>query len=178
MWILNLSKRERTAVFGLFLFLAFAFLVHFVMEPVANRWQALHQESKTKLELFRRDLKILASRPILEKKCAKYAEYFKPEKNEGEAVAEAMEYLESVSQKDACLIMNIKPVGSKDFGTYKEVYIDVNSEGDTQAFSKFLYDVENTSPMILKVRRFTLGAKFGQTGALKGTFLISRVVIY
>ena len=74
-------------------------------------------------------------------------------------------------------MINIKPIGTKDFGRYKELLIDLSSEGSLQQFTKFLYDVENAKNMILKVRHFVLTSKAGQEGALKGAFLISKIII-
>jgi hypothetical protein len=85
--------------------------------------------------------------------------------------------LENLSRSDSCAIANIKPIGTKDFVTYKELLIDLSSEGTVSQFTKFLYDIENTKNMILKVRQFVLTSKAGQEGVLKGTFLISKIII-
>jgi Tfp pilus assembly protein PilO len=100
----------------------------------------------------------------------------KSAKSEEESTAEIMTYIEDVSRKDSCLVVSIKPVGAKNLGSYKEILIDVNAEGSMDQFSKFLYDIENSADMILEVKRFTLNSK-SSAGTLKGTFLISKIII-
>jgi hypothetical protein len=55
--------------------------------------------------------------------------------------------------------------------------VDLSSEGSLSQFTKFLYDIENTKSAILKVRHFVLTSKAGQEGALRGSFIISKIII-
>ncbi len=55
--------------------------------------------------------------------------------------------------------------------------IDVSAEAAIEQFSKFLYDIENPRDNLINVKRFTISAKSGQTGALKGTFIISKALL-
>lgn len=177
MFLKNLSKREKIAALGCIIFVMTAGAYNFVIEPVFRQWQTLHQERRAKTDMLRHDLRILASHRALKEDYQKIAKYLKPDKSEGEAVAEVLSYVESVSRNDSCLVTNIKPIGVKEFGAFKEILVDVSSEGDAASFSKFLYDIENTSEILLKVRRFSLNAKAGQQGALRGSFLISKIII-
>ena len=120
---------------------------------------------------------MLSAKSSLEANYSKFAKYVRSDKGEEEAAAELLTYLESLSRNDSCLVINIKPIGIKDLGAYKEVLIDLSSEGSLQQFTKFLYDVENAKNMILKVRHFVLTSKAGQEGALKGAFLISKIIV-
>ena len=177
MLINNLSKREKIAVFGCVLLVGAAVFYNFGVEPFVGYWGVLHSEARAKKEAFRKDVRILASRHALQKTYLKYSKYLNSKKDEGEAIAEVLEYLETVSQKDSCFITNIKPAGIKDLGTHKEILIDISSEASVHSFLNFLYHVENASDMLLKVKRFTLSAKSGQPGTLKGSFLIGKVSI-
>ena len=177
MFIKNMSKRERYIALTAVSFVGIAILYSFIIDPIAREWQALNSEIESKAAGLKTDFAMLAARKSLEANYSKFAKYARSEKSEEEAVAEVLSYLENLSRNDSCAIANIKPIGTKDFGTYKELLIDLSSEGTVSQFTKFLYDIENTKNMILKIRQFVLTSKAGQEGVLKGTFLISKVII-
>ena len=177
MFIKNMSNRERQIALATALFIGVAFLYSLIIDPIAKEWQALNSEMKYKSALLRKDLNMLSAKASLEADYSKFAKYIKSNKNEEESAADLLSYLENLSRGDSCLVINIKPIGTKDFASYKELLIDLSSEGSLQQFTKFLYDVENTKNMILKVRHFVLTSKAGQEGALKGSFLISKIMV-
>ena len=177
MFIKNMSKRERYVAVATLSFVAIAIMYSFVFDPIAGQWQALNNEAVSKSAALRKDLGMLSARHALESSYSKFSKYVKSEKSEEEAAADALSYLEGLSRSDSCLIINIKPIGTKDFGSYKELLIDLSAEGSAIQFTKFLYDVENTKNAILKVRHFVLTSKSGQEGTLKGSFLISKIII-
>ena len=177
MFIKNMSKRERYIALAAFSFVFIAILYNFVIDPVFRARYTLNTDIQAKTAALKRDLAMVASRGTLEANYSKFSKYVKSEKSEEEAVAETLTYLEDLSRADSCRIINIKPISTKSFDSYKEVSIDLSSEGTLSQFSKFLYDVENAKNMILKVRNFVLTAKAGQEGVLKGTFLITKIII-
>jgi hypothetical protein len=177
MFIKNISKRERYIVLGTIIFVSAAILYSFVIDPVLHGWQALNSEMQSKAVALKRDFAMLSARKTLEEKYSKFSSYVKSDKSEEEAVAEVLSYLENLSRTDSCIILDVKPIGTKKYGSYRELLIDLSSEGSISQFTKFLYDVENTPNMILKVRHFIFTSKSGQEGALRGAFLISKVIV-
>lgn len=177
MFIKKLSKRERYAALAAFLFVFTVIVYNFAVDPIARQWQALNNEIMAKTAMLKKDLGVLASRKALEAEYVRFSKYLKQENNEEETIAEVLACVEKISRENSCQVINVKPMGTRDFGAYKEIMIDVNAEADARQFSKFFYDIENADSMILKVRRFTLTSKAGQPGILKGTFLISKVVV-
>ena len=177
MFIKNMSPRERSIALAAVLFITVTIVYNFLIDPIAKGWQSLNGEMDAKASALKRDMSMLAARKTLESNYSAFSKYVKSGKSEEEASAEVLTYLEKLSRDDACLILNIKPVSTKDFGAYKELLIDMSSEGSVSQFTKFLYDIENTRNMILKVRHFVLTSKAGQESALKGSFLISKIII-
>ncbi|MDD5428423.1 MAG: hypothetical protein PHI58_04195 [Candidatus Omnitrophica bacterium] len=173
----NMNKRERVIAIATVSFVSLAILYSFVLDPVLRGWQGLNNEMRSKAAVLKKDLAMLASRKTLEANYEKFSKYVMSGKSEEETVSEALSYLENLSRADSCVLQNIKPIGTKDYGTYKELLIDLTCDGSISQFTKFLYDIENTKNMILKVRHFILTSKAGQEGALKGSFLISKVII-
>ena len=177
MFIKNLSKRERNIAFATIAVFAAALFYNFIVDPVAKEWQSLNLQISSKTETLKKDLKMLSMEKELDSNYSKFSKYIRSAKNQDEEVADLLAYLESVSRSDSCLITNIKPIGVKEYAAYKEVLIDITAEADASRFSKFLYDIENSKNMILKVRRLTLTSTMGQAGILRGSFLIGKIIV-
>ena len=177
MFIKNMSKRERYIALAAVSFIAAAIFYNFIIDPFARKWLELNNEMETKAAALKKDIGMLSAREALETKYSKFSKYVRSGKSEEETIAEALTYMENLSRGDSCLILNIKPIGTKDMGPYKELLIDMSAEGTVSQFTKFMYDIENAQSMILKIRHFALTSKAGQEGVLKGTFLISKIII-
>ncbi|MDD5423054.1 MAG: hypothetical protein PHT32_06520, partial [Candidatus Omnitrophica bacterium] len=156
MFIKNLSKREKTiAAFAVSMILA-AVIYSFLVDPILSRWRTADDDIKSGAVMLEKDMKMLAAYKDIEADYRKYSKYVKSAKSEDESVAEVLTHIETISRNDSCLIVNIKPVGARNVGSYREVLVDVTAEATMENFSKFLYDIENSPNMILGVRRFTL----------------------
>lgn len=177
MIIKNMSKRERYIALAAVSFVFAAVIYNFVIDRIVRQWQSLNDRMGLRTSALKKDIALLASRKTLEANYAKFSKYIRSGNSEEESAAETLAYLENLSRSDLCLILNIKPIGSRDLVSYKEMLIDLSCEGSIGQLTKFLYDIENTKDAILKVRHFVLTSKAGQDGALKGSFLISKIII-
>lgn len=177
MFMKNLSKRERNAAFTTVAILAIALFYNFIVDPIAREWQSLNFQISSKTETLKKDLKLLSMEKELDRNYSKFSKYIRSAGSQDEEVADLLAYLESVSRSDSCLITNIKPIGAKEYAAYKEVLIDISAEADASRFLKFLYDIENSKNMILKVRRLTLTSTMGQANALRGSFVIGKIIV-
>lgn len=173
----NLSGRERYLLLITAVVVSTAFLYAFIIGPAASRWKNLNNQIQSKLDTIENDSKILANQKMIEDEYARISKSAKSAKNSEQAVADTLAFIENVSRNDACLITNIKPIDIVDTTLRKEVLIDVNAEANISQFSKFLYDIENPRENLINIKRLTLNSKSGQTGALKGTFLISKILL-
>jgi len=177
MFIKNLNKREKRIAFTTAGVIGAALIYNIIISPVAERWTGLNDRIASRTNVLEKDIRILAMRDTIEAEYTKLAPYVKSAKGDEKSVAEALSLIENISKSASCLIISIKPVGAKEFGTHKEVLIDITAEATMEQFSKFLYDIETTKDMLLKVRRFAITSKTGQAGLLKGSFLIGKVLI-
>lgn len=177
MFIRNLSTRERYIALATFLIILVALTYNFIIEPVSRRWVHLDNEIASKINTLKKDSKLLSMYKTLESDYAKVSQYVKSQKREEEELTAILTEIETVSRNSSCLIVSIKPIGTKNFPSYKEVLIDATAEANINQFSKFLYEMENSKNMILKVKRFTLSSKSGQQDTLRGAFLISKILI-
>lgn len=175
--IRKLSKRERTIAIVTAVIIGTAIFYNMLIEPVARSWRRLDKELKVKMNSLKKDMAILPSCKAIESDYAKFSVYTRAKKNEDEDVADMLSAIEALSRQDSCRIINIKPAGIKKSGSCKEIMVDLNMEGALAQISKFLYDVEVQKNMVMKVHRFTINSTSDPKSALKGSFLISRIVI-
>jgi len=175
--IRKLSKRERNVAAVTAVIIGAAVFYNMIIEPVAGNWHRLDKELKVKMNSLKKDMAMLPSCKAIESDYAKFSVYTRAKKNEEEDVSDMLAAIEALSRQDSCLIVNIKPSGVKKSGACKEIMVDLNVEASLAQLSKFLYDIETQKNMVLKVHRFTINSTQDPQNSLKGSFLISRIVI-
>ena len=131
----------------------------------------------TKVNMLEKDSRIAANQEAIKSEYAELSKQEKSANSEDQEVAQTLTFIEDVSKNDGCFIVNIKPVDIKDTESYKEILIDVTVEAPIAQLSKFLYDIENPRENLIDIKRFSVSSKYGQTGVLKSTFLISKALL-
>lgn len=177
MSINNLSKRERYLAFVTLSLATIAVVYIFLIAPLYGKWKNLNNQIKSKIGMLEKNSKMLASQKALTSEYSKLSKYSKTSQSEEQAIADTLTYVENISKTDSCFIANIKPVGVTKETSYKKVLIDVTAEGNIGQLSKFLYDAENPRENLINIERFTITSKSGQSGILKGSFLISKILL-
>ncbi len=174
MFINNFNKRERYLALATLSIVSIALVYVFMVDPIATRWKNLNSQIRSKVIMLEKDSVLAADQKTIESDYAKLSKQGKPAKSKDQEVAEMLTFIESVSKNDACFIVNIKPIDIKDVVSYKEILVDVTVEAPIAQLSKFLYDIESPRENLIDIKRFSVSSKFGQTGVLKSTLLISK----
>ena len=177
MFINNFNKRERYLALATVSIVSIALVYLFIIDPIIARWRNLNGQIRSKVNMLEKESRLAANKKTIGNEYAKLSEHGKPTKSKDQEVAQALTFIEGVSKNDACFIINIKPVDIRDAVSYKEILVDVTIEASMAQLSKFLYDIENPRENLIDIKRFSIGSKYGQTGALKGTFLISKALL-
>lgn len=173
----NFNKRERYLMAAAASICVIAVLYVFIIEPVAARWKNLNNQIRSKIDMLKKDFKLAANQKTIESEYVKLSKRGSPARSKDQEVSDTLAFIENVSKNDSCFIINIKPVDMIDSGSHKEILIDVTAEASVGQLSKFLYDIENPRENLINVKRFNVMSKSGQTGILRGTFLISKVLL-
>jgi hypothetical protein len=174
----NFSKREKRLALVTVLVVLTVGAYALVLEPVSTRWKNLNNQVRAKTESLKKDSSLLADKKAIKSEHERLAKYAKSSKNADQDAADAMAYIEKVSRGASCFIVNIKPLGVTDAASCKEIVIDVTAEASMEQLSKFMYDIESARDKLINIKRFSLSSKSGQSGAVKGTFLISKTILY
>lgn len=177
MFINNFNKRERYLMAAAASICVIAVLYVFIIEPVAARWKNLNNQIRSKINMLEKNFKLAANQKTIESEYVKLSKRGSPARSKDQEVSDTLAFIENVSKNDSCFIINIKPVDMIDSGSHKEILIDVTAEASVGQLSKFLYDIENPRENLINVKRFNVISKSGQAGVLRGTFLISKVLL-
>lgn len=177
MIVSRLSGRERYLAVITASIIALALLYAVIIAPISATMASVNARIRAKLISIEKDRKILAGQDILASEYARLSKNARMPGSEEQASADTLAYLEKIATNDGCFIVNMKPLGTSDNGTHKELLFDVTAEGGMSQFTKLLYDMEHPRDVLVNVKRFTLTSKSGQPGILKGTFLIGKMLL-
>lgn len=177
MFIKTLSGREKYLALATILIAFGAMIYNIVIGPISKRWAELNSEIASKVSILKKDLKLLSAYKAQESDYKEFSRYLKTAGKEEEELARVLNEIETASRDSACILVSVKPQGTKDLASYKELLIDVTQEGDMSRFSKFLFNIENSKSIMLKIKRFTMSSKSSEANTLRGTFLISKILI-
>ncbi|MDP3730002.1 MAG: hypothetical protein Q8R14_00555 [Candidatus Omnitrophota bacterium] len=177
MFINNFNKRERYLAFATLSIVSIALVYVFIIDPITAKWRDLNSQIRSKVNTLKKDSMLAANQKTIKSEYAKLSKRGSPLKTKDQEAAEILTFIESVSKNDACVIVNIKPVDIRDAVSHKEMLIDVTIEANMAQLSKFLYDIENPRENLIDIKRFSVSSKYGQTGVLKSTLLISKALL-
>lgn len=177
MAIRNLSRNEKILLSICIVLGTVAVTYNLFIEPVVFRWKALNDGIESKTSVLIKNTRLLQIYKALQEEYEKYQGAIDTTRNEEEEFARSLGEIENISKKSSCRVENIKPHTPKKVGKYKEISFEVSAEGTIGQISRFLYEIE-TSKQNLRIRRFTLTSKSGVQTNLRGTFLISRIIVY
>jgi hypothetical protein len=94
---------------------------------------------------------------------------------EQEDVTESLKNLEQIANEYSILLANVNPqIFEGDEDGSRRILFDVSARADVMSFVRFLYRLE-TSPHLLRVKRFTVSAGSQETEGLQCTLLISEL---
>lgn len=84
-----------------------------------------------------------------------------------------MSELENLAKSSNIHILDVRPQSQKKASKYKEIMVDLRTEGKMKDYMKFIYDIEN-SISLLRIRKIQLNAK-SNTTVLEGNISISQL---
>jgi Tfp pilus assembly protein PilO len=167
------TKREKiifSATIGVFIF-AVIFNLFFV--PVLNRNDTLSRElSFTRAKLVKYT-QLLGKKDTIRNKYGEFASTFKAPSKQEDTLVDSLTELENLSKQSNIKILDIRPQAPKNLGLYREILIDLRTEGSMENYLKFIYNLEN-SLSLLRIIRFQLSSR-PNTPTLEGSFSISQL---
>lgn len=167
-----LKKREKLILYITITVVFLSVVFNFIVFPLAAKYGTLNREinfNKTKLRKY---LQLLNQKQEIENKYGRFFSNqgsFSDSKNN---LVAAMATLETLAKNANIKIIDIRP---QTISKGDKVIIELRTEGQIEAYTKFIYDTE-ASLSLFKIVRLQLAAKANKT-ALEGAFTITQPVI-
>lgn len=167
-----LNPREKILLYATVIVVAFSILLFFVA-PVLEKIDSLNKEINfSKLKLYNY-LRLLNQKDYIQREYNKFSSDTASLAQEKDTLMSALSELDTFAQDASIRIVDIRPQNARNPGLYREVLIDLRTEGNMQGHLKFIYNIEN-SLSLLKIKRFQLSLR-PNSQALEGNFSISQL---
>jgi hypothetical protein len=150
----------------------FAISLNFVIVPLVTKNEDLNKELRliqTKLKKYQW---LLSQKDDIQNKYKQFTATLKLSDANKDPQVSALAELEEIAKEANIRIVDIRPQGNFEGAAYKEIIIELRTEGALQDYLKFIYTMEN-SLSLLRIEKFQLTAK-ANTQILEGSITVSR----
>lgn len=169
-----LTKRERLILVLTILVIITGIGFNFLITPLLNRYNSQNREINLAV------LKLKKYRTLISQKNSILEKYNKYSTGDGvinagkDPIVKVLQDLEKLASEANIRIVDIRPqTATGSFNLYKEVIVEVRTEGAMDGYLRFIYDIEH-SISLLRIKKFQLSAK-PSTSAIEGFFSISQI---
>ncbi len=174
----RLKPRERSlatvtvVVAGICMFYRLAFV------PVTDRLQGIRQELLLQRKQLAAHQRTLLQRDRVSKLYTQYAHLIQPAglDSDEEETSKLLKEIEVLARSSGVTVVNLKPKPVETTGLVKWYQVVVETEAPLAGIVRFVYEVEQ-SPQLLRIERLDLKQDEKTQGPLKGSCLVSKVVI-
>ncbi|MDD5729681.1 MAG: type 4a pilus biogenesis protein PilO [Candidatus Omnitrophica bacterium] len=171
-----LSSREKNLFYLTAGVIILVLLLNLLILPIARKNSALNKEislARTKLKTYSR---LLSQKQNIENKFR----LLSPGANTAELQKEdnavnTLSELENLAKNAGIRIIDLRPEAAGAESAYKEMLIELKTEGSLEDYLKFIYTVEN-SLSLFKIKRLQLNS-LANSPMLEGDFSISKLLI-
>lgn len=169
------TKREKVILFFTVAVIIFSIGFNFLISPVLKKNELLNKEiniTRVKLSKYWR---LLNQKEFIQNKYNKFSSASKLTEQQQDTLMAALTELENLAKDANIHIIDIRPESSKSVALYKEILINLKTEGTIEGYLKFIYDIEN-SFLLLRIKKFQLSSK-PNIQELEGSFYILQLSI-
>lgn len=167
------NKRERLFLYITIIVVIFSVIFNFLIVPVLKKNDALNKEISTAKAKLKRYLRLLSQKEYIQSKYSKLARGANQSESGQDTPVGTLSELKELAKGAGILIIDLRPESGRDINLYKEISINLRTEGAIENYLKFIYDIEN-SLSLLRIKRFQLNAR-PNTQLLEGIFAVSQL---
>ena len=168
-----ISKREKNIFYATLLVILFSVLFSFLISPLLKRSDMLNKEIQLARLRLKKYLLLLRQEEEIKGRYEQFAARQHLSLEDQDPVVSALTVLENLAKEANIRIIDIRPQTARPLELYKEIVIDVRTEGSMDGYLRFLYNIEN-SLTLLRIKRFQLNAK-PNNQLLEGSFSVSQL---
>ncbi len=173
-----LQNREKVILSATIGIIVFAVIFNFSIGPVLNKNDDLNKDIKLTLSKLSKYKRLLSQKDYIQNKYSNLSSGMKIGQagKQDDGLLGALAEIERLAKGSNITIVDIRPKNTNEGSRlYKEIPIDLRTEGNIESYLKFIYDLES-SLALLKIKEFQLNTK-PNIQYLEGIFLISQLSI-
>lgn len=171
----SLSPREKTIATITGLFLMFLMIDMIVTRPLNNHLKSLSEQIQEKKAIIPRRLMILRHQDKIKNEQIKFSSYFTSTAlSQEEEIAQLLSDIEKVSNESGLFVSNINPVRVEDKGSFYELAVDIDGQGDLEHAMRFVRILEKSNPTV-RVATFDFRTKKKDSDEIKYMFTIVKL---
>lgn len=148
---------------------------NYLIAPILTKNENLNREIKINRARLKKYLQLLSQKDYIRNKYNNFFNHLKDSAAKEDTLVSVLSELENLAKASNIRIIDIRPQAPKSMALYKEVLIDLRTEGAMEGYLKFIYNIENSLPP-LRIKRLQLNAK-PNTSALEGNFSVSQLAV-
>ncbi|MCM8797226.1 MAG: hypothetical protein NC923_05035 [Candidatus Omnitrophica bacterium] len=166
-----ISDREKLMFYLTIGVIFFAFIFNFFIAPVLNKNNHLNKQILFYREKLKKYLYLLSHKETILKKQKEIS--FSPfvSEQQTDATVSFLAEIEKVAKNTNLRIVEIRPQPRAGKDVFKEIFVDLKTEGGTEEHYRFIYQIEH-SLLLLTIKSLQLKSK-SNSMFLEGVFSIS-----
>ncbi len=179
MFLVNLSKREKSLICVVAGVIFLSLLYNFVYKVLFAEWKRFDYEISDKEITLKRNLRYIQQRDSVNNVYLKYDKYIQQkdlEVSDEEEMAALLNEVEKIAQETSVHITNIKPSPAKKLLFYKKYSLEMNCRAAMEKYIEFIYSLHQ-SVQLIRVERLKIAPQGKNASLLKARMLITKVSI-
>lgn len=168
-----LSERERKILFVTLAVIILYPVFNLFLSGAFTKNNDLNKEINLNRVKLRKYLTLLSQKDVIRKRYEKFTSGIKIAGEQADTLVNALAELEGLAKNSDIKIIDLRPQAAKNLGLYREIIIDMRSEGTMEAHLNFIYNLEK-SLTYLKIKKIQLTAG-PNSQLLEGTLSISHI---
>lgn len=166
---MNFSRREKNIFLAAALIIAIGLVYNFIIEPFFKRWNSINSKVIAEKIRIKKGLRLLDDKDEIIKGYNLYA-------SSVNNLSNILSYIEKEAAYLNIKTANIKPKPIIQNALYGEYIIEVQIEGSFSSINKFAANIIKP-PAYLAIKKFDLRAEETPSPYLKGTLVVSKIII-
>jgi Tfp pilus assembly protein PilO len=175
-FLARLSKREKLVFYVSVVFVILFLFDRLVFVPINSKFNSLNKEIKEKETSINTGMHILAQKDEIASMSQELSSYTSTLQSDEEEISALLKEIENLANQSSVYLIDLKPAGVKDSGSSKEYFINLNCEAQLEQLSKFMYDIESSSRLLL-IDKFQISPKSKESSVAKCNMAISEIAI-
>lgn len=169
------TKREKIILYLTITVIIVSLAFNFIIAPVLKRFELLNEQIEIARATLKKYILLLGKKDYIQQSYSKFSSGLNPSDAGNYTLVTTLQALEALAKESEIRIIDIRPQTPQNLPLYKEVIIDLRTEGSQEGYLKFFYTIEN-SLALLRINKFRLNSK-PNSKTLEANFSISQILL-